>query len=112
MSVRQCLKAFAKTGQMTDFEKTEILDFEIVYTLGSISAETKIQGKPGKNFNYGYDDQEGDYTVVLGDHLAYRYEIKDFLGMGSFGQALKCLDHKTGELVAIKIIRNKQKYAH
>ena len=45
--------------------------------------------------------------MVLGDHLAYRYEIKDFLGKGSFGQALKCVDHKTGEVVAIKIIRNK-----
>lgn len=97
---------------MTDFEKTELLDYEIVYTLGTVEASGKIQGRPDKNHNYGYDDDDGDYTVVLGDHLAFRYEVQDFLGKGSFGQALKCFDHKTGETVAIKIIRNKQKYAH
>ncbi len=97
---------------MTDYEKTEILEFEIVYFIGTILADTKIQGRPGKNFNYGYDDDQGDYTVVLGDHLAFRFEVIEFLGKGSFGQALKCLDHKTGEIVAVKIIRNKQKFRH
>lgn len=49
---------------------------------------------------------------MLGDHLAFRFEVLDFLGKGSFGQAIKCLDHKTGEIVAVKIIRNKQKFRH
>ncbi len=77
-----------------------------------MNADMKIQGKPGKNNNFGYDDEQGDYTVVLGDHLAFRFEVLDFLGKGSFGQAIKCLDHKTGEIVAVKIIRNKQKFRH
>lgn len=61
-------------------------------------------------FNHGYDDEEGDYLVVLRDHLGYRYEVLEFLGQGSFGQAIKCLDHKTKETVAVKIIRNKKKF--
>ena len=28
----------------------------------------------------------GDYTVVQGDHIRYRYEIVEMLGKGSFGQ--------------------------
>jgi len=40
----------------------------------------------------------------------FRYEILDMLGKGSFGQVAKCYDHKTGEYVAIKIIRNKKRF--
>uniref|UniRef100_A0A8C9N531 Protein kinase domain-containing protein n=1 Tax=Serinus canaria TaxID=9135 RepID=A0A8C9N531_SERCA len=45
---------------------------------------------------------------VLHDHIAYRYEVLEVIGKGSFGQVAKCLDHKTNELVALKIIRNKK----
>ena len=57
-------------------------------------------------YNYGYDDQNGDYIVVIGDHIGYRYEIIDFLGKGSFGTALACFDHKQKKEVAIKIVKN------
>jgi dual specificity tyrosine-phosphorylation-regulated kinase 2/3/4 len=60
--------------------------------------------------NFGYDDDRGDYTIVNGDHLSYRYEIIDILGKGSFGQVVRCIDHKTGGLVAVKIIRNKKRF--
>jgi dual specificity tyrosine-phosphorylation-regulated kinase 2/3/4 len=60
--------------------------------------------------NHGYDDERGDYLVIPGDHLAYRYEIEGVLGKGSFGQVLQCRDHKTGQYVAIKIIRNKKRF--
>ena len=62
--------------------------------------------------NYGYDDERGDYQVINGDHLAFRYEVIDTLGKGSFGQVLHCRDHCTGESVAIKIIRNKKRFHH
>lgn len=112
LSVRQCLKHYSKSGKMTDAEKTECLAYDTIYFLGSIDASQKINAQPGKPHNQGYDDDQGDYTVVLGDHLAYRWEVLDFLGKGSFGQALKCKDHMTGELVAVKIIRNKEKFRH
>lgn len=62
--------------------------------------------------NYGYDDERGDYQVMEGDHILFRFEIIDTLGKGSFGQVLRCRDHQTGEMVAIKIIRNKKRFHH
>jgi len=47
---------------------------------------------------------------MMKDHIAYRYELIEHLGRGSFGVAVKCFDHKTQEMVAIKIIKNKKKY--
>jgi dual specificity tyrosine-phosphorylation-regulated kinase 2/3/4 len=61
-------------------------------------------------YNHGYDDERGDYLVVEGDHLCYRYEVVGVLGKGSFGQVVHCRDHKTGGSVAVKIIRNKKRF--
>jgi len=48
--------------------------------------------------------------VVYEDHIGFRYEVKEFLGKGSFGTALKCRDHKTGKEICMKVIKNKKKY--
>ena len=37
----------------------------------------------------GYDDENGSYIKVLHDHIAYRYEIREVIGKGSFGQVVK-----------------------
>jgi serine/threonine protein kinase len=58
----------------------------------------------------GYDDERGDYNVVEHDQLAYRYEVLGILGKGSFGQVLKCSDHKHKVLRAVKMIRNKRRF--
>jgi dual specificity tyrosine-phosphorylation-regulated kinase 2/3/4 len=49
---------------------------------------------------------------VVKDHLAYRYEVIEKIGSGSFGQALKCFDHKEQQMVAIKVIRNKKRFQY
>ena len=110
ISGAKVLKHFLKRKGLTEYEKSEVLDFRKCFFLG-LGSE-KIKGSKFEQFNFGYDDERGDYNVVVHDHIAYRFEILDFLGKGSFGQALKCLDHKTGEIVAIKIIRNKKKFQH
>ncbi|KAI2624850.1 hypothetical protein GGR54DRAFT_637751 [Hypoxylon sp. NC1633] len=92
------------------YEKGEIVDYEDIYFCGTQNA-SKVVGDLNSSLpNFGFDDERGDYTIVPGDHLAYRYEIVDVLGKGSFGQVVRCIDHKTGVLVAVKIIRNKKRF--
>mmetsp|Transcript_6714 Transcript_6714/g.11943 ORF Transcript_6714/g.11943 Transcript_6714/m.11943 type:complete len:302 (+) Transcript_6714:1960-2865(+) len=95
------------TSFLTNYEQSEILEFKQIYYLGqkATKAKTDLNG-----INYGYDDERGDYTIVMGDHIAYRYEIVQILGRGSFGQVCKCMDHKQQEFVAVKVIRNKKRF--
>lgn len=77
----QAIKNFG--DNLTDFEKGEILGFWEIFTIGE-KAE-KIKGSCLEQYNNGYDDENGDYIVVLNDHIAYRYEVVERLGSGSFG---------------------------
>lgn len=97
-------------NELTDFEKGEILDYQKIYFIGT-QAE-KIKGSPFGEYNYGYDDERGDYKVIMKDQVAFRYEVQKPLGRGSFGQALKCFDHKNQEYIALKVIRNKKRFHH
>lgn len=47
---------------------------------------------------------------LLNDHVAYRYEILERIGKGSFGQAFRVYDYKRKVEVALKVIRNKRKF--
>ncbi|KIJ17231.1 hypothetical protein PAXINDRAFT_10082 [Paxillus involutus ATCC 200175] len=96
---------------LSAYEREEILNYPRVYSIGASSQKKQAHSDIPTN-NFGYDDDRGDYLVVNGDHLAYRYEVVDTLGKGSFGQVLNCRDHQTGESVAIKIIRNKKRFHH
>jgi dual specificity tyrosine-phosphorylation-regulated kinase 2/3/4 len=92
------------------FERGEIIDYKEIFFCGTKSAKKHVGDLNAQTANFGYDDDRGDYNIVFGDHLAYRYEVVDLLGKGSFGQVVRCVDHKTGGLVAIKIIRNKKRF--
>ena len=96
-------------SSLTDFERKEILDYDKIYYTPTTKISRPAQ-TGGAVYNYGYDDERGDYIVVDGDHLCYRYEVTGTLGKGSFGQVVGCRDHKTGGSTAIKIIRNKKRF--
>lgn len=73
-----------------------------------------------KSYRFYYDiysevestnDEEGNYIIIPGEHIFYRYEIIEILGKGSFGEAVKCIDHKTKELVCVKIIKANCKFS-
>ena len=44
-------------------------------------------------FLLGYDEENGSYMSVMKDHIAYRFEIKEVLGKGSFGHVVKVCLH-------------------
>ncbi|OCK82571.1 hypothetical protein K432DRAFT_424057 [Lepidopterella palustris CBS 459.81] len=92
------------------FERGEIIDYKEIYFCGTKNARKHVGDLNAQTANFGYDDDRGDYNIVFGDHLSYRYEVVDLLGKGSFGQVVRCVDHKTGQLVAVKIIRNKKRF--
>lgn len=100
----------ARSHRLNIYERGEILDYRNVYFCGKPGIK-KISGDIRHAINnYGFDDSNGDYHVVPGDHIAYRYEILGVLGKGSFGKVLKCVDHKTGKLVAVKLIINRKRF--
>ncbi|PNS20224.1 hypothetical protein CAC42_5674 [Sphaceloma murrayae] len=102
----------SSAGLLNIYEKGEIIDYkEGVYFCGSKNAKKHVGDiSAAGTTNFGYDDERGDYNICMGDHLAYRYEVIDVLGKGSFGQVVRCIDHKEGGLVAVKIIRNKKRF--
>ena len=75
-----------------------------------------------------YDEENGSYIAIQHDHIAYRrlrrevrivisstisslgYEVLKILGKGSFGLVVKCYDHKSGQQMALKIIRNEKRF--
>lgn len=99
-----------RIAMLNIYERGEIIDYKDIFFCGTQNAKKVVGDLHSKAPNFGYDDERGDYTIVIGDHLAYRYEIVDVLGKGSFGQVVRCIDHKTGVLVAVKIIRNKKRF--
>ncbi|KAL4074596.1 hypothetical protein V8B97DRAFT_1868854 [Scleroderma yunnanense] len=101
----------SQAQHLSAYEREEVLNYSSVHFFGA-GSQKKLADPDISTNNFGYDDDRGDYLVVQGDHLAYRYEVTDTLGKGSFGQVLNCRDHQTGESVAIKIIRNKKRFHH
>jgi dual specificity tyrosine-phosphorylation-regulated kinase 2/3/4 len=110
MTPAQAIQSSA--GVLNIYEKGEIIDYKDgVWFCGSRQAKKHVGDiSAAGTTNFGYDDERGDYNIVMGDHLGYRYEVIDVLGKGSFGQVVRCIDHKLGTLCAVKIIRNKKRF--
>ncbi|XP_005378789.1 PREDICTED: dual specificity tyrosine-phosphorylation-regulated kinase 4 isoform X3 [Chinchilla lanigera] len=108
LTAAEALKCYK--NQLSLYEQSEILGYTELWFLG-LEAK-KLNVDPEKFSKTSFDDEHGSYMKVLHDHIAYRYEVLEMIGKGSFGQVAKCLDHKNNELVALKIIRNKKRFHH
>jgi dual specificity tyrosine-phosphorylation-regulated kinase 1 len=69
-------------------------------------------GKSGASgANNGYDDENHDYILREKNEVFHgRYELREKIGKGSFGQVIRAYDKTTGEEVAIKMIKSKKPF--
>ncbi|KAJ9060363.1 Dual specificity tyrosine-phosphorylation-regulated kinase, variant 2 [Entomophthora muscae] len=101
---KEVLKTFG--SKLTPYEHKEILEYPRVYYFGANSKKYNSRDSEAHHFS----TPEGDLIFNASDHLAYRYEIQKSLGKGSFGQVLRAYDYKVGREVAIKVIRNSERF--
>ncbi|KAI8098155.1 kinase-like domain-containing protein, partial [Gilbertella persicaria] len=64
--------------------------------------------QPAKN--HGHDNIQDDYILRVHEPLGNKYIILDLMGQGTFGQVVKCKATKTGEYVAIKVIKRQHAF--
>lgn len=76
------------------------------------SAQRREQGsqKVAGVYNNGWDDEHYDYIITTGEVIYDRYEIKERIGKGSFGQVIQAYDRQLMRDVAIKIIKSKRPF--
>jgi hypothetical protein len=110
MTGQQVLSVATLSNQLTVPECREILSYPLVYFVGNrfVKDQNAHRNLP---CNYGFDTEQGNYNVQVGDHIAFRYEVLGALGSGSFGDVYRCRDHKIAVDVAIKIIKNQQRFS-
>jgi dual specificity tyrosine-phosphorylation-regulated kinase 2/3/4 len=89
MAAEACLVKYQDV--LTAVEKDEIRVVQTVYYLGK--RRPKGSGG-GAGLLCNFDDEQGDLKVYSKDHIAYRYEILEMIGKGSFGQVFRAYDHK------------------
>ncbi|XP_071082459.1 dual specificity tyrosine-phosphorylation-regulated kinase 2-like [Haliotis cracherodii] len=94
--------------KLSSFEHHEIFNYSQIFFVGQNAK--KRQGVIGGANNNGYDDENGSYIHVPHDHISYRYEVLRVIGKGSFGQVVKVYDHKQGQHVALKMVRNEKRF--
>lgn len=64
--------------------------------------------------NNNYDNISHDYILHVNDTLSddhgNQFAVLDLLGTGTFGQVVKCRHLRTGDIVAVKVIKNQPAY--
>lgn len=94
-------------GGLNAHEIEEMLEYKTIYYAG---LKAKKLTPNDKLKNKGFDTKDTNYMLVIGDHIAFRYEIQDLLGFGSFSQVCKCFDHKNKKEVAVKVIKSHKRF--
>ncbi|XP_061893532.1 dual specificity tyrosine-phosphorylation-regulated kinase 4-like isoform X2 [Entelurus aequoreus] len=91
---------------LTLYEQNEIKEYSHVWYVGEKAKKSRRSKEAMSAEGECFDDSKGFYKVRVGDHLAYRFEVLGVMGSGLAGNVLKCRDHKTMVLLAIKVFRN------
>lgn len=77
---------------------------------GASSSSVAKSSAGGKVYNNGYDDENSDYLIRIGERIRDRYVVKQKIGKGSFGQVVRAYDDVKGENVAVKIIKSRKPF--
>lgn len=67
-------------------------------------------------FNNGFDNEDSDYILyvndILGTEEGRKYMVLDLLGLGTFGQVVKCQNLSNQSVCAVKVIKSKPAYVN
>lgn len=96
MEAKKILKQNKKW--LTSLEKEEISERDIIYYLNT-AFKQKTEYTHDERLKLNHDDQ-----------IDYRYQVINELGKGTFSNVYRCVDHKYDDLVAVKVIRNNERY--
>ena len=95
LTPREAMKKYSTF--LTDYEKSEMIEYSQIYFISTIPNRHKDPST--------FSDSKKYYNIIVNDQIGYRYEILEFIGKGSFGQVLRCFDHKEGQIIALKILK-------
>lgn len=73
-----------------------------------ISSTSTISWDQKRQDTSQFREVESQYKILTCHRN--RYLILDVLGQGTFGQVVKCQNLKTGEVIAVKVVKNKTAY--
>eukprot|EP00123_Amoebidium_parasiticum_P015556 comp23029_c5_seq2/m.36810 comp23029_c5_seq2/g.36810 ORF comp23029_c5_seq2/g.36810 comp23029_c5_seq2/m.36810 type:complete len:522 (-) comp23029_c5_seq2:609-2174(-) len=76
----------------------------------SHSGKEKRKSRDHKEKSGRGDDVDGHLIIRKGDIIHDEYKVTSTLGEGTFGKVVGCKHVQTGKVVAVKVIRNVEKY--
>lgn len=86
-------------SELTEFERNELVDFNRIYTVGSVRVHSLKSCQ----------EEDGFYKVKTGEQIGYRYLVDSQIDAGAFGSVCKCVDMTNGDFVAVKLSRSESK---
>ncbi|XP_078729198.1 dual specificity tyrosine-phosphorylation-regulated kinase 4-like [Lampetra fluviatilis] len=85
---------------LTERQKLELAAMQEVWFF-TLDGERSSRGGV-KNGEFDYDDN--NYILVQNEHFYYRFQLDRKIGQGGQSVVVRCLDHKTRTMVALKIL--------
>ncbi|XP_075922106.1 dual specificity tyrosine-phosphorylation-regulated kinase 3-like [Petromyzon marinus] len=85
---------------LTERQKLELTTMQEVWFF-TLDGEGSSRGgvKNGE-----FDDDDNNYILVQNEHFYYRFQLDRKIGQGGQSVVVRCLDHKTRTMVALKIL--------
>ena len=87
---------------LTEYEKTEILEYEDIYYIGKKENKLNITNNDYKKNNNIFT-KNNKFILSENDHIGFRHNILEVIGKGTYGSVIKTKDYKRHIYRAIKI---------